>query len=474
MENKKNNGKKITIFALILSVISVGILVFGFSLISSDKVVVLQSISNLYNKVSKIPDTEKEMLNKIASSKSVGIKASVSGSFQDETIGVDFDLLENKESKKSKIDFDLKYNEEELIGAIFALTEDKMHAFVKDVTPTFYNTEYNYQNLIMTLSGDDYDKISSFIKDAVKESVEKEDITKEKATISYNGKDKKINKLTYKVTVKEVKEILDNFIKSLKSDKKLVSNIANLIGITQDELTKSLDDALNEKLEDEVMDNVLFDYHVYYYGFNKIVQYEIYEPESKTLLQYKVQNQSTISFEQDGVKLFGLDYKKEKNEYTYTLKLLVPESEQYLEITGTYKDKTLTASFMQDGMTMTLTITSDLKKNDNNYVSNISVKLSASALGISTDLGQLKANSEVYFNKDIDIDLSNSKSVDEITEEESNQMMLNLQNNKFYQMVMEVINMYKPLIESMIQEQMPEYLNINEPWNDFSMNEEEF
>ena len=178
MEKKKNNGKKITIFALILSVISVGILVFGFSLVSSDKVVVLQSISNLYNKVSKIPDTEKEMLNKIANSKSVGIKSNISGSFEEEKIGLSFDILENKDSKTSVIDFNLNYNEEELIKVIFALVNDKLHAFVKDVTPTFYNTDIEYQELIKSISGDDLNKISEIIKDAVKESISKEYITK--------------------------------------------------------------------------------------------------------------------------------------------------------------------------------------------------------------------------------------------------------------------------------------------------------
>ena len=152
----------------------------------------------------------------------------------------------------------------------------------------------------------------------------------------------------------------------------------------------------------------------------------------------------------------------------------MPESDQNVEISGTYKDKVLTAEYQQDGATMKVTVTSDIKKNENNYLINFDVKISAGLLGFFVDLGSFNSTTEIYFNKYIDIDLSNSKSSDEITEEEENEMMQNLQNNKLYQMVMEVINTYKPMIESMIKEQMPEYLNSDEPWNDFDFNDEEF
>ena len=95
-QNKKQN-RKVTLFACLLSFLSIGLLVFGFTLVSSDKVVMLQSISNLSSRFNQALDSDSLLLDKISSSNNVGIRLNMNTNYQDSTSTLLLDYLENKE-----------------------------------------------------------------------------------------------------------------------------------------------------------------------------------------------------------------------------------------------------------------------------------------------------------------------------------------------------------------------------------------
>lgn len=73
----KKQNHKVTLFALFLSLVSIGVLVFGFLLVSSNKVILLQSVSNIYNKIDIFQKNDMNLLNKVAASKNNGINSNI-------------------------------------------------------------------------------------------------------------------------------------------------------------------------------------------------------------------------------------------------------------------------------------------------------------------------------------------------------------------------------------------------------------
>lgn len=437
--NKKDQGKKVTIFAFILSIVSIGILVFGFTLISSEKVVVLQSISNLYNKVSKLSNDDYELLDKIATSEDIGIKQSITFKQEDQSMGFKYNYLENQGDKKSQLDLSFLQNGKELLSGNLALSNNKIYAFLKDITPNYYFTKSEYASFIKSITGKDYDRIASIVKEAISDAVDKKDIEKEKVTIKYNGKDKKVTKLTYKVTTKELEEIITKFVKDLKGDKKLCSSIATVLNTTTNELTTTLD-TLTKSLEN-AEEQELFSYSTYYYGFNKIVEYDIEFASTQTLLQYKVEKTSTITLKQNGIELLTLEVEKDNNNYSFTLTLNDLSNLKKYKLTGTYKNNELIMKTKIEGSEYKLSIKFDTKSTDKSYSSNTKIAL----LIDDKEMFSVENDLEFYFGTKVDLALDKSVDANNITEDQLIEMMENLRKHPLFKEIFTLEENYKNL-----------------------------
>ena len=262
--NKKQN-RKVTIFAIILSIISIGLLVIGFLLVSSDKVVMLQSISNLSNKFENVFDNN-GLLDKMATAKDIGVKTTLNLTSDYANANLVVNYLENKDDKKSSFDIDFSMNDQNLLGLDGALANNNIYFYIDNVTPNYYHTALEYFTVLSSLEEKDYDKVLTLLKETVTDYIDNDEIEKEKVEISYNGKDKKVNKLSYAVTNKAIIDIITNFINSLKKDKDLLANISEYIGITSEEMVTVIDNFVKELTNTEVETGLY--YNVYYYGFN--------------------------------------------------------------------------------------------------------------------------------------------------------------------------------------------------------------
>ena len=123
----KKQNCKITVFACLLSVISIGLLVFGFMAVSSNKVIMLQSISNLNNKLDPFLENNKVLLDKLANSKDVGLRTNIDVDVnelvaQDASFSINFDYLENRDDQKSKLNLEVTANNEEFPKFSFSLS----------------------------------------------------------------------------------------------------------------------------------------------------------------------------------------------------------------------------------------------------------------------------------------------------------------------------------------------------------------
>lgn len=429
----KKQNNKVTIFAIILSFISIGLLIFGFFLVSSDKVVMLQSISNLSSKFEKLFD-DNELFDKLATSKDLGIKTNLALTSDYANASLVVDYLENKEDKKSKLNLDLSVNEEKLLSVDGVLANNNVYLYAKDITPTYYYTALEYVSVLSSLKGNDYDKIMSLLKDTVKDSIDDDDIKKDKVEITYNGKTKKVNKLSYAITNKLVSDIITNYINALEKDKHLLENIAGYIGKTTDEVKNELDNFKKELTYDKV--EIGCYYNVYYYGFNKIVKYELVDVDNKPILSYQIDGKEKIDFYADEVNILSIEVTNNKTQYDFSGFIInTEENNEKIEFNGNVKGDTLTLMLVKDEVTVKLVITSTIDIKESNYIYKTKTDLSIISSDEEVSIGTLNINIEYYFNEKVDVDLSNSVDISLITEEDITNIYSNLFNHPLYQLI---------------------------------------
>lgn len=425
-QNKKQN-RKVTLFACLLSFLSIGLLVFGFTLVSSDKVVMLQSISNLSSRFNQALDSDSLLLDKISSSNNVGIRLNMNTNYQDSTSTLLLDYLENKEDKKSRLDFTVSKENEKILDLDMSLYQKNLYFFIENITPSYYYTAFNYYSLLSSLSSSDSDKLLSLLKESVTDYIDNDSITSQKVNITYHGKSKKVNKLTYQITNKTVYDILASFIHSVQTDTSLYNNVSSYLKLSKEEL----DEKCNLLLTQIGKDNktVLYNYRVYYYGFNQIVSYELEDVTNKVVLKYQKDDKDILEVKKEDTVVLSINISKNKNQYDFEGFI---NSDKKYDFTGNIKNNTITVFYHdnEDSYQFSLTLKKDVKDNSFSYDYDINVLLNKETFFTS------KINFTYYFNKKIeDINYTNSISISDITEEDFNTILEQLKNHPLYDLI---------------------------------------
>lgn len=425
-QNKKQN-RKVTLFACLLSFLSIGLLVFGFTLVSSDKVVMLQSISNLSSRFNQALDSDSLLLDKISSSNNVGIRLNMNTNYQDSTSTLLLDYLENKEDKKSRLDFTFSKENEKILDLDMSLYQKNLYFFIENITPSYYYTAFNYYSLLSSLSSSDSDKLLSLLKESVTDYIDNDSITSQKVNITYHGKSKKVNKLTYQITNKTVYDILASFIHSVQTDTSLYNNVSSYLKLSKEEL----DEKCNQLLTQIGKDNktVLYNYRVYYYGFNQIVSYELEDVINKVVLKYQKDDKDILEVKKEDTVVLSINISKNKNQYDFEGFI---NSDKKYDFTGNIKNNTITVFYYdnEDSYQFSLNLKENIKDNSFSYYYDINVLLNKETVFTS------KINFTYYFNKKIeDINYTNSTSISDITEEDFNTILEQLKNHPLYDLI---------------------------------------
>lgn len=425
-QNKKQN-RKVTLFACLLSFLSIGLLVFGFTLVSSDKVVMLQSISNLSSRFNQALDSDSLLLDKISSSNNVGIRLNMNTNYQDSTSTLLLDYLENKEDKKSRLDFTVSKENEKILDLDMSLYQKNLYFFIENITPSYYYTAFNYYSLLSSLSSSDSDKLLSLLKESVTDYIDNDSITSQKVNITYHGKSKKVNKLTYQITNKTVYDILASFIHSVQTDTSLYNNVSSYLKLSKEEL----DEKCNQLLTQIGKDNktVLYNYRVYYYGFNQIVSYELEDVTNKVVLKYQKDDKDILEVKKEDTVVLSINISKNKNQYDFEGFI---NSDKKYDFTGNIKNNTITVFYHdnEDSYQFSLTLKEDIKDNSFSYDYDINLLLNKETVFTS------KINFTYYFNEKIeDINYTNSTSISDITEEDFNTILEQLKNHPLYDLI---------------------------------------
>jgi hypothetical protein len=425
-QNKKQN-RKVTLFACLLSFLSIGLLVFGFTLVSSDKVVMLQSISNLSSRFNQALDSDSLLLDKISSSNNVGIRLNMNTNYQDSTSTLLLDYLENKEDKKSRLDFTVSKENEKILDLDMSLYQKNLYFFIENITPSYYYTAFNYYSLLSSLSSSDSDKLLSLLKESVTDYIDNDSITSQKVNITYHGKSKKVNKLTYQITNQTIYDILASFIHSVQTDTSLYNNVSSYLKLSKEELDEKCNQLLTKI--GKYNKTVLYNYRVYYYGFNQIVSYELEDVTNKVVLKYQKDDKDILEVKKEDAVVLSINISKNKNQYDFEGFI---NSDKKYDFTGNIKNNTITVFYHdnEDSYQFSLNLKENIKDNSFSYDYDINVLLNKETVFTS------KINFTYYFNEKIeDIDYTNSTSISDITEEDFNTILEQLKNHPLYDLI---------------------------------------
>lgn len=454
-DKKEKQNHKVTLFAILLSIISLGVLVFGFTVVSSDKVVMLQSLSNLYNKIDTVFFDDLVLFDKISSTDKVGINAKNTLTVGNDKYNLNLNYVENYNDKLSKLDFLVSHNEDNLNTSL-VFDKDNRYFSIKNVTDGYYyydEDEYVYRYIFKCLNSNDYEKLLALLKEVINNQIDNNKIKKEKVIINYNGKDKKVSKLTYDIDYKELDIIITNFISSVSKDKSLYKNISNIL-VGEKDLKDFLNNYLNRLKE---VDGNILSYSTYYYGFNKIVQYEFNYYSDNLTLNYKDDNnRENILLTQGENILLNIDIDKSTKDKKISFsgnisplieKIKLPIDGIYKKIlasdfSGNYKDKNLELSIAADNPIK-------IKFNFNNSVLDgvykYNTNLDVYNIINEEEKESFKIESEIefVFDKKIDVDVIDATliTVDSMEQKQIDDL---LNQNPIYQTYSEYINPILP------------------------------
>ncbi len=451
MDENLNNNKqnhKVTIFAILLSMLSLGVLIIGFIIVSSDKVVMLQSISNLYNRISGSFEDEFVLVNKISNSKECGINTKNIITIGKDSYNLNVNYLENRFDNKSRLDFTISYLEN-IFSSSYVIDNNILYTFIENVTGDYYyvpDQNYNYISFLKNLSQTDYEKILALLKEEINNMISNDKIRKEKINIKYNDTSKKVTKLTYNMTKDDVKSIINTLIKEVKKDKSLTKNILSLLDTDASKFKSYLDEYFT-KIDNNDKEYV-YSYSTYYYGFNKIVKYDFYSHLDDLLISYLDQKNDGKVIIKNGddtilnltIDSTGTNFKFDGN-ISYIIDKLGMDKNNYFvnlftkNFSGSYDGTHLELLIDEDEnnkLKINLTLNLDTIDNIYKYNSNLSVSRVTDKKNI---LYNVASEIEFVFDKKIDVDFTNSINYQELTEEEKKLIEDNLNNNIIYQII---------------------------------------
>ena len=169
-------------------------------------------------------------------------------------------------------------------------------------------------------------QILKSIRNAVVSGIDKDALERSTDTLSVNGKEIKVNVVTYKLDKKSSKYFLKTFAKTLKNDKKFLKAIDKLadnmdLEFDSDEIKDGLSELIEEADDIEIEKDEVVTISIYTKGlFNDVVGFKLKEGKEE-LIEYYSHKGNTELVINDGDEKVVLSGIKEGKKTNYTLKV---------------------------------------------------------------------------------------------------------------------------------------------------------
>ena len=231
------------------------------------------------------------------------------------TIGMDYP------NNKIEAGASLTESGDTLVDAMLYIIKDTVYATLGDDYKKTINLGsddeisemFNIEELEdINISKDDINYMVKAYKDILIDSIDEKDLTKSTDTIEIDGKDVKVNKVTYKLNSKRLEKLTKNIIQGTIDDKELLKKISNLTDTDVDELKDELKDAKDDV---EIAEDVNVTVNFYTKGItNSYVGMEIkFDDDNKMSAIKQNKDETIVKIEADGL-IIEIDIKENTDE----------------------------------------------------------------------------------------------------------------------------------------------------------------
>lgn len=453
---KKPKKSNMLIFAIVLSVVSVGLLVGGFVILTSPKTIMLQSISSWSSSFKDVlvKSNDSPLMKKIATNDKRGLSGKMdieinpSLGLDIDSISLDFSYNDDKKAKESNIALIASLGEQELVNLTSVLANNNIYINIKDIFDKYYYMEQEYISLIETSGTEIEEKLIDIVFNSFENNFSKEDIKKSKETITLGEKSKDVTKISYDVTSKNLGKVVLEILENVKKDTEIVEFFAELSEMDKKEIIDGIDEMIDD-IKEDTEDEYLFTYNVYYYGLNNIVMEEIGDDEV-VIQYYHYDNTKEFKVVEVDSKTNLLVVKVEGKEGKYDISgFLVTYA-----FSGSYSKNANKASLdltveLEDKQKFTINMTGEDRENKDSFENKGEISLSVTSNGVSVDdVITIATDLSYTFGKKVDTTgIENATAIDEMTEDEMNAIMLKLEQHPLYSLLESLYGFDEPELD---------------------------
>lgn len=478
---RKNKLLYILIPIIIILVALLGGFIY-LKLNSSPKKIFTRTISKVFETL----DVKQEKYTTLKSK--VELSGSIESNEENEEIEEISDILEDsKIVLSSEVDIqnllvnqniEVVYNGENFINTTMLLQDQKIYFAFKEWFDKYIERTSleeddiaeikNFTNNLETL---DLNLLVDVIKEEFIKKLQEQEYTKESTNLYLDGKETKVTKSSLKLS----EEQTVTFIKELLENLKQNENFKNALGTYKEEIIESIDEILENVPTEDFDEDTKICFSIYTKGlFNKIVAVDftvetleevaagiefIKKSEERYELNVYENDEET---REELIKVI-IDNKKE-NKNKGTMLISITSGEETIEFTYKYEVKNEETIFelstnIED---TSLTVSGNTIKRDNSYNGNFTVLVKTSEYGTI----EFNCLYNLEYNAKIEkVDVSNSTTIDEISEEDMQTLMTNMQKSKFYEIIEEFMgsieeeNENTKILENQLEIQTNEAIN---------------
>lgn len=359
------------------------------------------------------------------------------------SIGLDMEVDTNNMIVNENIK--VIYDNENLINATLLLQDQKGYIYLPDWLDKYleltedyleYSDLTEYSKNIATL---DQDKLMKAIKEELITAILNQELSQEKTTLILDGQETKVTASTLSLKDEQITTFYNDFFGNLNKNE----NFQIALGEYKDDVQEAIDEIL---LEIEDAEDIGLELTIYTKGFlNKFVgisgkAIDYYSEETTGLNLFK-HNDGKYEFvayseydeEREDVLNITIENKKEsKTKGTTTVTAKADEVEYVIVYNYEKQGNQTTFEASTDIEDAKIIISGTVTENGNNYKGNLIFTVD------QEEFGKINLNCDYDYTYGVEVqkkDVQNAVLIDELSEEDQNEFMTNLQNSTLYQTI---------------------------------------
>lgn len=329
----------------------------------------------------------------------------------------------NESNKKVYMDLNTTANNQKLIDFEGMLEKNKFYFKIKDLMTKFYYIDMKLDSS-EEIDEDDLNYINGILKDSFFDNLKEKDFSKSKKTIELSGKSFSTTKISLKLTEEKLYAICNDFLNTIKKDKKAMEIIQKgYPEFTEEKIDEALTE-LNNSKKDVNDDNYIL-YTIYVDKHKNILKQEIsindnensYEGMSFVINSYESDNgyeNLEFIFIFNNMEMIKLSLNEvSKEETSLTVKSM------FIKAEGTIKNNDTENSYD----IVVTDITGNKLGNITYSLNKVDSKKYTCNLNVNFDVQDFKANivsnNTILLDEQLsDFDVTNSQSIDTMSETE--------------------------------------------------------